>query len=208
MPSSNKTSHLQLNQWIGSDKPRKDDFNADNFALDTAVGGLHERIVQLEESGGDQPSEEVLALFGSHTQDADRHTTAAQKGKWDTHAANAEIHVTAQEKNAWNNAGGGGQQMVIGTFVGDGTSTRVINMGFRPCAGFFFAVSRSPVEPDFRSESTDAHIAFFSQSGCSYYVTLMENGIRIQHTVTNIAGACKHLYNASGVTYVYVAWHE
>lgn len=38
MPSSNKTP-LGLNQWIGTDKPKKDDFNADNLITDAALAG-------------------------------------------------------------------------------------------------------------------------------------------------------------------------
>lgn len=36
MPSSQKTSHLNLNSWSGADKPKMDDFNADNQKLDDA----------------------------------------------------------------------------------------------------------------------------------------------------------------------------
>lgn len=38
MPSSNKTS-LGLNLWSGTDKPKKNDFNADNQIIDTALAG-------------------------------------------------------------------------------------------------------------------------------------------------------------------------
>ena len=34
MSSSNKTSYLGLNQFVGSDKPKMEDFNADNRLLD------------------------------------------------------------------------------------------------------------------------------------------------------------------------------
>lgn len=36
MPSSYKTEHLGLNRWIGSDKPKRADFNDDNTLIDTA----------------------------------------------------------------------------------------------------------------------------------------------------------------------------
>ncbi len=39
MPSSSKTSVLGLNQFVGSDKPKMDDFNYDNNKLETLVGG-------------------------------------------------------------------------------------------------------------------------------------------------------------------------
>lgn len=37
MSSSNKTTHLRLNQWIASDPIRRTDFNFDNSKLDAAV---------------------------------------------------------------------------------------------------------------------------------------------------------------------------
>ncbi len=42
MPSTNKTSYLSLNSWIGEDKPKRDDFNSDNEIIDTAIKTHHE----------------------------------------------------------------------------------------------------------------------------------------------------------------------
>jgi len=40
MASTNKTTHLQLNQWISTDPVLRTDFNWDNQILDQAVGEL------------------------------------------------------------------------------------------------------------------------------------------------------------------------
>ncbi len=37
MPSTNKTAFLGLNKWLGSDKPKMEDFNTDNQKLDNAI---------------------------------------------------------------------------------------------------------------------------------------------------------------------------
>ncbi len=37
MSSTNKTEKLGLNSWIGSDKPKRIDFNTDNEIIDRAV---------------------------------------------------------------------------------------------------------------------------------------------------------------------------
>ena len=42
MASSNKTTTLGLNQWSGTDKPKRNDFNADNLAIDQAIKNLRE----------------------------------------------------------------------------------------------------------------------------------------------------------------------
>ncbi len=58
MSSTNKTPHLELNSWVGSDIPKMADFNADNSILD--------------------------AVIAAHTGDTDRHTTAADQAKWNS----------------------------------------------------------------------------------------------------------------------------
>lgn len=37
MSSTNKTENLKLNSWIGSDKPKRTDFNYDNEVLDKVI---------------------------------------------------------------------------------------------------------------------------------------------------------------------------
>lgn len=37
MSSTNKTEKLGLNSWIGSDKPKRIDFNTDNEIIDRAI---------------------------------------------------------------------------------------------------------------------------------------------------------------------------
>lgn len=47
MPSTYKTQHLGLNSYIGTDKPKRTDFNGDNERIDAAIyehtanGGIH-----------------------------------------------------------------------------------------------------------------------------------------------------------------------
>lgn len=38
MGSTNKTGELELNQWIGSDVPKMEDFNKDNEIIDKILG--------------------------------------------------------------------------------------------------------------------------------------------------------------------------
>lgn len=37
MPSTNKTAFLGLNQWLGTDKPKREDFNNDNLNIENSV---------------------------------------------------------------------------------------------------------------------------------------------------------------------------
>ena len=38
MPTENKTVNLQLNSWLGTDKPQRADFVSDNTIIDTVLG--------------------------------------------------------------------------------------------------------------------------------------------------------------------------
>ena len=52
MASSSSTAALHLNQWMGSDKPKMEDFNSDNRKLDEAVGAHfadEEKHIRAEE---------------------------------------------------------------------------------------------------------------------------------------------------------------
>lgn len=57
MSSTNKTNFLGLNSWIGSDVPKRGDFNQDNALVDEAIG--------------------------NHVQDEERHVSESDRSKWD-----------------------------------------------------------------------------------------------------------------------------
>ena len=58
MSSTNKTDHLGLNNWLGTDKPKREDFNFDNNLIDNA--------------------------FYSHTNNEVVHTSADERAKWNS----------------------------------------------------------------------------------------------------------------------------
>lgn len=45
MASSNKTAALGLNRWTGADKPKMEDFNADNSKIDAAVAAIAPPVI-------------------------------------------------------------------------------------------------------------------------------------------------------------------
>lgn len=58
MSSNNKTDFLQLNQWDSADKPKREDFNADNAIIDES--------------------------FFQHCVDSVSHTNSAERNRWNT----------------------------------------------------------------------------------------------------------------------------
>lgn len=63
MPSTSKTSQLSLNQWTGSDKPKRADFNSDNEKLDEAIRA-------------------ILQSAAAHSGNGAVHVTQAEKDTW------------------------------------------------------------------------------------------------------------------------------
>jgi len=50
MSSTNKTSKIQLNQWVASDPVLREDFNSDNLKIDTAFQGVDSRFSSIDSS--------------------------------------------------------------------------------------------------------------------------------------------------------------
>lgn len=115
MPSSKKTPNLHLNKWLGSDKPKKDDFVEDNEILDQAIGDLRGRLGQTGESAEALVQQAKAELekkladtkidlessvgtvrtgLSSHTDNGAVHVTQAQKESWNAHTTLSAVHVT------------------------------------------------------------------------------------------------------------------
>lgn len=45
MSSSKKTDYIRLNLWVESDKPKREDFNNDNYIIDSAIGSHFSNFV-------------------------------------------------------------------------------------------------------------------------------------------------------------------
>lgn len=58
MSSTNKTDNLNLNNWIGSDVPKREDFNMDNSIIDS--------------------------VLGEHINDGDIHVSDGDRSKWNS----------------------------------------------------------------------------------------------------------------------------
>lgn len=179
MPSSNKTSHLQLNKWLGSDKPKKDDFNSDNALVDTACKTMASQIATLQTG---------LSTAGQNLTN---------------HAANATAHITAAERTAWNAPR---EAMTIKTFTGNGAASRKYAIGFRAKFGILYAVGQGALQADWGGYETKVYSGYFGASGCSKGIALESDGITVSHNTSKPSDGCSYKYNESGVTYVCVAW--
>ena len=190
MPSSNKTLNLELNKWIGSDKPKKDDFNADNQKLDTAIKQLSDQLGQLSQSqqSGHLSNAQAVSSLGTSLS---------------THVENAAVHVTAAEKALWNAPSGGG--FTIGAYVGDGNLSRTVSPGFCPRFGIIFPAAQLSSRVSFASSQILMYSGFMSGLGCTEGVELISDGFRV-YNGNNVMEAYAIRLNTASQTYVYVVW--
>ena len=213
MPSSKKTPNLLLNKWLGSDKPKKDDFNEDNEILDRSIGALHTRVAQVEQSAEELMSHAQQDFAGQLSQAQStwgeqlRAAETALVGKVDAvgsdlqaHAGNTVCHVTQQERTAWNQGA-----VQTGAYTGNGSSSRTVALGFAPKAGVVFAVGRPVVEAIWSSQTCSVFSAMFSASGGSKGASATTTGFTVVNTDANSMGFSYKL-NEANETYIYLIW--
>ena len=170
MPSSNKTLHLQLNKWAGGDKPKMDDFNADNQVVDDACAALSDAVAQVAQTA-------------------------------QAHAADT-AHIAPAERTAWNAK----DKFVLGSYTGNGASSRKITLEFAPRFGMLYGIGQAVVRSDWDNDNNNNYVGFFSSSGSSEGIVADSSGF----TVTNHAAPRPNGHtlkqNENGVTYIYIAW--
>lgn len=74
MPTSNKTPELNLNNWLGTDKPMRSDFTEDNLILDSVIGGhLQDAVAHL--STADREKFDAPYLIDSYAGNGEAETS-------------------------------------------------------------------------------------------------------------------------------------
>ena len=199
MPSSNKTLWLELNKWAGSDKPKKDDFNADNQKLDDACRTMGQTVsqhgTQLQQM---QNTVQVLEQSAASL-DTRMNTTSYTLT---AHTQSGTDHVTAAEREQWNRAG----EILTGTYTGTGSARQKITLGYQPKFGVVFAIGEAPSHADFTMQIYSVLFGFLAKQGCSGGVTMESDGFSVTHNAVGGADGFRYRLNESGVTYVYVMW--
>lgn len=205
MPSSNKTANLSLNKWLGSDKPKKDDFVADNEMIDQAVAALRTQISGVQQSQT-QLSQAVAESIGEVAMDMGdmQNDMAANFRRVDNalsaHTGSGAVHVTQAQKNKWDQ-----QAAEVGTFTGNGAASQKVSLGYAPRAGFVFAMGVPAIRAVWANQSCEVYSAFFSASGSGGGAAAASDGFTVQQTVSGLDGMSYSL-NAGGQPYVYAVW--
>ena len=74
MASTNKTPHLGLNSWVGTDKPRREDFVQDNVLVDAAIS-THLADAVLHMTQADRTLLQEGIVMTSHVGNGEEETT-------------------------------------------------------------------------------------------------------------------------------------
>lgn len=196
MPSSNKTTNLQLNKWIGSDKPKKDDFNSDNQKVDMAYESMSQRLYQAETTAANNRQSLQQSV------DAVDGRCNTLNSTLNNHISNAVAHLTAAERTAWNAK----DKFAMGTYTGTGASSISVNMGFQPRFGLVFAAGNGIAQSNWANQELNLYAGFFSASGCSKSISVTANGITLLHHNVAPSTGVAYRYNDAATTYVWVAW--
>lgn len=209
MPSSGKTNRLKLNRFVGTDKPKMDDFNYDNQQLETLLGAhLEDGEIHLSEQRM-QMFENLKTQVAVHTGDRVSHLSAAERTAHQTLVAQVQGHVgdtnahlsAAEREELW------GYRVSTGTYVGDGNLTRSITLNFIPSMGFVYGIGI----PAIAASTTDfyqtyVNSGYFSRYGCSEGVSINGQVVTFQHTIGATLNHSVFGMNMPGYTYVYCAF--
>jgi hypothetical protein len=232
LASTYKTSHLGLNNWIGTDKPKREDFTGDNALIDSAVAAVNTELDEHSaalESAASHASDSAKHLTSAqrtaitnattHAADSAKHLTSTQSSAISsatTHAANSNVHVTAAQKTAWSALGNSPQYS--GQYTGNNSDQVDINMGFLPRFALVFAIGKPPFDIKFEWEQAYTYCGFVAQgpSGQSYGTL----GIQLLNTTAvkgisilgmNVVGKIgmfdtANMLNYTGETYKVLGW--
>lgn len=177
MPSTSKTEHYSLNSWAGSDKPQREDFNADNQLIDAALAAVS-----------------ALAQTGSST-------ASSAAGAVSEHAANMSMHVSSAQAQKISNS----LKVTIGSYVGDGAQKRVIPLSPHPLFVLVFPKTEAPVYLS-SSGGTIVRFGLCTDSGCSYGLSYGTEGMTVNQNLTSNPTGKNPGFNESSITYLYLSF--
>lgn len=152
MSSTNKTTNLKLNDWVGTDVPQREDFNADNQRIDKAIGD---------------------------------------------HTGNTTVHITQAERDLW------GLPFYYYNYFGNGKATRKVEIPipFRPRFAIVFADGMAPSVCKFSSSANYHYVAFASQTRGTIGMTLDDQTLTVNQSVSPVTGQEYACLNQNGTTY-------
>ncbi len=109
----------------------------------------------------------------------------------------SKLHITEEERQQLGKAG-----VIVGSYTGDGSSTRTITLEEAVGFGVVFASGESMVVPS-SSGPVNLYAGMMSSLGCSKGIALEAKGFRVTNHSNNPPDGKKCQLNQSGKTYFY-----
>lgn len=116
-----------------------------------------------------------------------------------SHIRNTEIHVTADDKAKWN------APFASGFYIGNGTSSRTVSLGFKPSLVIVMAAGLPAVTVNFTKNTCYSYMAMANDSLTSLGLSLTSTGFRV---ATNTTDNVTSDLNDAGSSYVYIAFKQ
>ena len=113
-----------------------------------------------------------------------------------SHIRNDVIHVTQADKDKWNEA------FVTGYYLGTGTASKSVNLGFQPRMVMVCAGGMPAVTVNFTSSTASSYIAVSTDTGLNG-LEVTTTGFRTKNTTS---GNVTSSLNQTGITYIYIAF--
>ena len=184
------TANYELCQWEPTDQVQRTDFNADNAKIDAALSALESGKVST--ASLNSAVSRISALEANCATKSELETLEEQVEEVDS-AVEALVKIS------------------IGTYTGDGTESRVINLGFKPKAVLVVAASGatmyySSYNHHFGGLALDGYPAKTRNSGQDT-ITVVSNGFQV-YDLSISTGASRDLIetNTENIVYRYVAF--
>ncbi len=109
----------------------------------------------------------------------------------------SKLHITEEERQQLGKAG-----VIVGSYTGDGSSTRTITLEEAVGFGVVFASGESMVVPS-STGPVNLYAGMMSSLGCSKGIALEAKGFRVTNHSNNPPDGKKCQLNQSGKTYFY-----
>ncbi len=114
-----------------------------------------------------------------------------------SHIRNNDIHVTLEDKSKWDDP------FAIGFYLGNGSSSRTVAIGFEPRLVILMASGYPAVAIDFAQSSAKSYMAVASSDFSSQGIQLSSTGFKLS---TTTSGGVTSNLNSMGTSYIYIAY--
>lgn len=99
---------------------------------------------------------------------------------------------------------GGGENVTVGTYVGNGASSKTVTVDGEIKFGIVYAVGEALSQTITANGDCWVFAGMMSQSGCSADISIVSGGFQVKQDTASPMDGKRGMLNQSGKTYVYI----